>query len=203
MHAKGMEVGGYDPRGAKGMALVYGCGPRGGCHHAGGYTVTAELTNPEVDRFADSGKAPIALGSTQPPRRRRGLRRHVRLPVDRHAGRHAGPGRSRRPPVRSSDQPTSTSPVSASTRWSASSTSGRACGPWTTSLPRRLCDEALTEGPLAGQTVDFDLMRSEFYQASGLDPDTTLPTAETLARLGLEWVAEDPTVAEIMKQGAQ
>ena len=61
MHAKGMEIGGYDPRGAKGMALVYGCGPRGGCHHAGGYTVTAELSNPAIDRFADSGKAPIAL----------------------------------------------------------------------------------------------------------------------------------------------
>jgi aldehyde:ferredoxin oxidoreductase len=69
-------------------------------------------------------------------------------------------------------------------------------------LPRRLCDEALTEGPLAGQTVDFDLMRAEFYQASGLDPVTTLPTAETRARLGLEWVVEDPLVAEIVKRGA-
>ena len=70
-------------------------------------------------------------------------------------------------------------------------------------LPRRLLEEALTEGPLAGQTVDFDLMRAEFYQASGLDPKTSLPTPETLARLGLEWVTEDPLVAVMMKQGAQ
>ncbi|MEI6726728.1 MAG: aldehyde ferredoxin oxidoreductase C-terminal domain-containing protein, partial [Actinomycetes bacterium] len=69
-------------------------------------------------------------------------------------------------------------------------------------LPRRLSEEALTEGALAGQTVDFDLMRAEFYQASGLDPTTSLPLPATLARLGLEWVVEDPLVADIMKQGA-
>jgi aldehyde:ferredoxin oxidoreductase len=63
MHCKGMEVGGYDPRGVKGMALVYGCGPRGGCHHAGGYTVTAELTDPALDRFADSGRRRSTLAT--------------------------------------------------------------------------------------------------------------------------------------------
>ena len=94
MHCKGMEVGGYDPRGAKGMALVYGCGPRGGCHHAGGYTVTAELTNPDIDRFADTRQGADHARHAQPPGRRGRLGRHVRLPVDRHAGRH--PGRARR-----------------------------------------------------------------------------------------------------------
>ena len=38
-------------------------------------------------------------------------------------------------------------------------------------------------------------MRAEFYRASGLDPETSLPTPETLARLGLEWVTDDPLVA--------
>ena len=100
MHAKGMEVGGYDPRGAKGMALVYGCGPRGGCHHAGGYTVTAELTNPTSTASPTRGKAPITLGSRN---RRAGAADsagHLRLPVHRHAGRHAGRADRRRPPVR-------------------------------------------------------------------------------------------------------
>ena len=55
-------------------------------------------------------------------------------------------------------------------------------------IPRRLIEEAVPEGMLAGQTVDWELMRSEFYAASGLDPATSLPTPETLARLGLEWV---------------
>ena len=43
-------------------------------------------------------------------------------------------------------------------------------------------------------------MRSEFYAASGLDPATSLPTPETLARLGLEWVRDDPTVAALMPE---
>jgi len=36
MHVKGLELGGYDPRGARSLALVYACGPRGGCHKSGG-----------------------------------------------------------------------------------------------------------------------------------------------------------------------
>ena len=59
MHAKGMELGGYDPRGLKGMSLVFGCGPRGGCHHAGGYTVFPEILDPNIDRFSEIGKAPL------------------------------------------------------------------------------------------------------------------------------------------------
>jgi aldehyde:ferredoxin oxidoreductase len=59
MHTKGMELGGYDPRGIKGMSLVYACGPRGGCHHAGGYTVYLELKG-EMDRFAEAGRRQVA-----------------------------------------------------------------------------------------------------------------------------------------------
>ncbi len=201
MHAKGMEVGGYDPRGAKGMALVYACGPRGGCHHAGGYTVTAELTNPDIDRFADTGKAPIALGS-----------RNRRAGGSDSAGTCAF---------------LSNGMQDATLAQLIAAATGQEFGPadiYLTGervntlervinvreglraaddiLPRRLSEEALTEGALAGQTVDFDLMRAEFYQASGLDPTTSLPLPATLARLGLEWVVEDPLVADIMKQGA-
>ena len=41
-------------------------------------------------------------------------------------------------------------------------------------------------------------MRGELYAASGYDPVTSMPTRETLARLGLEWVAEDPVVAGLV-----
>ena len=70
MHAKGMEIGGYDPRGAKGMALVYGCGPRGGCHHAGGYTVTAELTNPADRPLRRHGQSADRARHAEPQCRR-------------------------------------------------------------------------------------------------------------------------------------
>ena len=60
MHAKGMELGFYDPRAIKGMALAYATGPRGSCHHAGGYVVGVEASsNPKFDRLAEQGKSEI------------------------------------------------------------------------------------------------------------------------------------------------
>jgi aldehyde:ferredoxin oxidoreductase len=43
MHVKGMEIPGYDPRGAFGMALAYATSDRGACHQRA-WTVNAELT---------------------------------------------------------------------------------------------------------------------------------------------------------------
>ena len=199
MHCKGMEVGGYDPRGVKGMALVYGCGPRGGCHHAGGYTVTAELTNPALDRFADSGKAPITLATRN---RRAGAADSagtcaflsIGLQDDTLAELVAGAtGR----PVTAADLYLAGERINALERVLNVREGLRPEGD---AIPRRLIEEAVPEGMLAGQTVDWELMRSEFYAASGLDPATSLPKPETLARLGLEWVADDPTVAALMPE---
>ena len=58
MHVKGLEIAGYDPRGAKGLGLVYGTGNRGGCHHASGYILPDEWQSPE-ERFQLSKKAEI------------------------------------------------------------------------------------------------------------------------------------------------
>jgi len=199
MHCKGMEVGGYDPRGVKGMALVYGCGPRGGCHHAGGYTVTAELTNPALDRFADSGKAPITLATRN---RRAGAADSAGTCAFLSIGLQddtlaelvaAATGR----PVAAADLYLAGERINALERVLNVREGLRPEGD---AIPRRLIEEAVPEGMLAGQTVDWELMRSEFYAASGLDPATSLPTPETLARLGLEWVADDPTVAALMPE---
>ncbi|HJW74468.1 MAG TPA: aldehyde ferredoxin oxidoreductase family protein [Thermoleophilia bacterium] len=201
MHCKGMEVGGYDPRGAKGMALVYGCGPRGGCHHAGGYTVTVELTNPDVDRFADSGKAPIALGT----RNRRASAADsactcafltIGMQDDTLAQLvAAATGRS----VAPADLYLAGERINALERIL---NVREGLTPADDAIPRRLIEESVPEGMLAGQTVDWELMRGEFYAASGLDPATSLPTPETLARLGLEWVRDDPAVAALMAGAA-
>ncbi|MBW2058051.1 MAG: aldehyde ferredoxin oxidoreductase family protein [Deltaproteobacteria bacterium] len=59
MHVKGLEMGGYDPRGAKGQGLSFATSTRGGCHHAGGYIVGPEVLTSAVDRFATEGKAQL------------------------------------------------------------------------------------------------------------------------------------------------
>jgi len=55
MQVKGLELAGYDPRGAKGMGLAYATSPRGGCHERG-YTLEEILGLPSVDRFTYQGK---------------------------------------------------------------------------------------------------------------------------------------------------
>ncbi len=46
------------------------------------------------------------------------------------------------------------------------------------------------DGPAAGQNVmlHWDLMRRTFYETVGYDPETGVPRAETLQKLGLEEV---------------
>jgi len=58
MHAKGLELSGYDPRGCKGEGLAYAINTRGGCHHSAGYVVGSEITG-NYDRFASKGKAEL------------------------------------------------------------------------------------------------------------------------------------------------
>ena len=197
MHTKGVEVGGYDPRGAKGMALVYGCGPRGGCHHAGGYTVTAELSNPNIDRYADSGKVPIVLYS-----------RNRRAAAADSGGTCAFLTVGMEDAVlaemiaaASGDPMTAQEMIIAGDRISTlerviNVREGlRADGDL---IPSRLITDSVPEGSTAGHTVDWDLMRNEFYVACELDPVTSMPTKAKLAKLNLEWVLDDPTVASLV-----
>lgn len=59
MHVKGMELAGYEPRNAKGMALGYATSPRGGCHERGYLTAEAVGYPPGVDRLSYHGKGEL------------------------------------------------------------------------------------------------------------------------------------------------
>ncbi|RLD02119.1 MAG: hypothetical protein DRI46_01195 [Chloroflexi bacterium] len=59
MQVKGLELAGYDPRNAKGMALGYATSPRGGCHERGYLTAEAVGFPPGVDRLAYEGKGEL------------------------------------------------------------------------------------------------------------------------------------------------
>ena len=58
VHTKGLEIPGYDPRGAFGMGLAYATSDRGGCHQRA-WTVRAEVLNPDFDRFSFKKKAKL------------------------------------------------------------------------------------------------------------------------------------------------
>ena len=56
MHVKGMEIPGYDPRGAFGMALAYATSDRGACHQRA-WTVRAEIRGELTPRYSIEGRA--------------------------------------------------------------------------------------------------------------------------------------------------
>jgi aldehyde:ferredoxin oxidoreductase len=58
MHAKGLEIPGYDPRGVFGMGIAYATSDRGACHQRA-WTTKAELNDPELNRFSFEKKAKI------------------------------------------------------------------------------------------------------------------------------------------------
>jgi aldehyde:ferredoxin oxidoreductase len=56
MQVKGLELAGYDPRGAKGMGLGYATSPRGACHERGYLLNEVVRDEPGVDRYSNEGK---------------------------------------------------------------------------------------------------------------------------------------------------
>jgi aldehyde:ferredoxin oxidoreductase len=64
-------------------------------------------------------------------------------------------------------------------------------------IPSRLIEESVPDGPTAGHVVDWELMKAEFYEAGELDPVTSLPTREKLAKMNMSWVLDDPVVAAL------
>ncbi len=56
VHVKGLEVPGYDPRGAFGMALAYATSDRGACHQRA-WTVSAEIEGRLKPRYSSTGRA--------------------------------------------------------------------------------------------------------------------------------------------------
>jgi aldehyde:ferredoxin oxidoreductase len=60
MHAKGLEIPAYDPRGAWGMGLAYATSCRGACHLKA-WTLAVEVFQPKYDRFSTEGKAKLVF----------------------------------------------------------------------------------------------------------------------------------------------
>jgi aldehyde:ferredoxin oxidoreductase len=190
MHAKGMELGGYDPRGIKGMSLVYACGPRGGCHHGGGYTVYPELRG-ELDRFAEEGKAPLVAATRN---RRAAICDSASLCAFVSVGIQDG---------------TLAGLLSAVTGFSVEPKDIYAAGDRISclerainvreglrrehdQLPPRLLQTPIPVGPSLGQWVqDLEKMKDEFYQVCGWDVKTGIPTRERLEQLGISGLSTE------------
>ncbi|MBW2058031.1 MAG: aldehyde ferredoxin oxidoreductase family protein [Deltaproteobacteria bacterium] len=188
MHAKGMELGGYDPRGLKGMGLVYACGPRGGCHHSGGFTVFPEIRSPGIDRFAERGKAPLVAGT----RNRRASLCDSGLVCAFVA---VGLSDATATGLLRAVTGVGYEPGDLFTIGDRISCTERAFNfreglrREDDVLPGRLTEDVVSRGPSHGHRIDdLEAMKDEFYGFCGWDLKTGAPTGRKLKELGIGWV---------------
>lgn len=190
MAVKGLELPAYDPRGCQGQGLAYATSNRGGCH------LRAYLIGPEVlatpklvDRFASSGKGGLtivaqnlnaavdslvlcrftsfALGAEHYARL---LAAATGVPVDGQGLLTAG-------------ERTYTLERLANLE--------RGFTRADDTLPRRLLEEPVAQGPSAGHTVALGPMLDEYYRFRGWDA-AGRPTLRKLRDLGLDGPAPGP-----------
>ena len=58
-------------------------------------------------------------------------------------------------------------------------------------LPPRMLEEPLPEGPAKGHVVNLDPLLDAYYEYRGWDKETGKPTQEKLKELGLDWVIKE------------
>lgn len=170
MHVKGLELGGYDPRGAKGAGLSFATSTRGGCHHAGGYTIFTELYGKGIDRFSVEGKAGLVKEF-----------RDLRIIYDSSTlCTFSSSALGLDIPLQLINSVTGfgldlSSLISIADRISdlerkINLREGMGSGDDT--LPQRLLEEPMPEGPCKGEIVELKRMLKEYYEITGWD---TLP----------------------------
>jgi aldehyde:ferredoxin oxidoreductase len=57
-------------------------------------------------------------------------------------------------------------------------------------LPKRMLEEPMPDGPAKGHVVELEEMLDEFYVLRGWD-ENGVPTPDKLASLGLSWVSSN------------
>lgn len=58
-------------------------------------------------------------------------------------------------------------------------------------LPPRMLEEPMPDGPAKGETVNLDPLLDAYYEYRGWDKETGKPTKEKLKELGLEWAINE------------
>jgi len=202
MHVKGMEIPGYDPRGALGMGLAYATADRGACHLRA-WTIYEEVMG-NLDRFSTVGKPMLVFA-----------RMHRKIIMDA-LGICEMMGL----------MPLFASLLSDATGWEVTPLYNRTYeklledfridggrvgvgeriynlarafniregfGKKDDKLPLRFFKESVPRGPLKGHPIkiqDFNKMRKEYYELNGWDKNG-VPTKEKLMEVGLPNVAKD------------
>ena len=191
--AKGLEFPGYDPRGAKGMGLLYATSNIGASHMAGDIAYSEVFGVPEkldpltfedkprlVHRYEDAFTVIDAAGLCvflavrylfdpdleMRPARLTGLMNYA-----------TGAGYTEESLMGAGERV-----FNLERMFLLSAGFSKADD----TLPKRMLEEPLPNGPGKGHVVELDQMLPEFYRLRGWDEDG-IPTPEKLEALGLRW----------------
>jgi aldehyde:ferredoxin oxidoreductase len=202
MHVKGMEMPGYDPRGAVGMGLAYATADRGACHLRA-WTIYEEVMG-NMDRFSPEGKAMLVYA-----------RMHRKIIMDSlgicemmglmpifaslltdATGWKVTPLYNRKYEKLLEDFIIDEEKVGVGERiynLSRAFNIREGFRKKDDKLPQRFFRQSVPQGPLKGHLMrirDFKKMLKEYYELNKWD-ENGVPTREKLLELGLENVAKD------------
>jgi aldehyde:ferredoxin oxidoreductase len=181
MHAKGMEFGGYECRGANGQALQFAINNRGGCHH--GYGLPARTEIFDNTRLDVAGKGEYV--------KKAALSRIVRdsLIVCTFT------------PLYAEEMVVKVLSSLFGETWSATDINEaglrimcqerlfnmrEGITEKEDTLPARLLEEPKPDGPTKGEVVPLEELKKAYYEAMGYDLGTGNPPDALLAKLGVE-----------------
>ena len=181
MHCKGLEIGGYECRGFFGQALEFAVNPKGGDHHGMGLparTEAADGTNREI-----KGKG--ARLKKEATERVIGdclviccFPRKIMVPLFETVVSALTGIPASRDYLDEVAWRIMTQERLFNTREGLRRTDD--------SLPDRLLNEPLPDGPYKGSTVPLEALKDEAYGALGWDLDTGIPREDVVRSLGIE-----------------
>lgn len=191
MHAKGMELPGYDVRGAQAHGLNYATATRGGCHERGFATQEVFGFPWRVDRFTVEGKAKLTIDNQNT------TTVYDSMVVCVFASFMTG-----LPPyAKALAAVTGLHNLSDTENllrigeriWNIEKAFNTREGfaKKDDTLPDRMLKEPMPEGASQGHVVRLKPMLDEYYELRGWSKKTGLPTRSKLEDLDLQYIADD------------
>jgi aldehyde:ferredoxin oxidoreductase len=179
IHTKNMAPAAYDPRGAKGMGLLYATSPKG-AHHMVGPVFGAEIA--ANNRFEEKGKGALVRGAQ--------MNFTIVDSVGICSTNQSGVGRPQQMAafkcITGIDMTEEEFLFRAERIFNMEKMFNVKIGfsRKDDTLPKRFTEESMTVGPSQGQTVNLEVLLDEYYEVMGWDKDG-IPTKEKLEKLGL------------------
>jgi aldehyde:ferredoxin oxidoreductase len=181
IHSKGLEFGGYEPRGSFGQALQYALSNRGGCHHDMGAPCRVEISNNTQLEIKGKGKLLLNTAAIRIMYDSSILCTFSRSVLGEEAVARSTGAMMGIDMTESGLKTIAERIINVERMFNVREGIRRKDD----RLPDRLTKEPMPSGPTKGNVVPLEALLDDFYIAAGWDKETGIPTQATLTRLGI------------------